>query len=290
MLGIFDSGIGGLNVLREIRQKLPQHSVMYLGDNARTPYGNRSRDVVTKYTKECCLYLFEKGCNLIVLACNTASADTLRELQQEWLPSIRNVINRSINILGVIRPVAEEAVTYIENNRVKRLDSRHAAGRIGVVGTRSTVESETYVKELKKLKPEVEVIQKSCPLLVPLVEEGWQEKPEARKILRTYIASLKSANPDVLILGCTHYEGMHSLFAHMMGRQCRVLHTPLIVADKLVDYLERHPEYEIPQTGEIHFMTTGDPERFSEVGSRFFKSQINGVQSADMLTVGHRAK
>ena len=273
MLGVFDSGIGGLNVLRDIRQKLPNSSIMYLGDGARTPYGNRSREVVTKYTKECCSLLFEKGCNLIVLACNTASAETLRELQKKWLPSIRKSLGREVNILGVIFPLAEEAVQQTKNKR------------IGVVGTRSTIESETYVKELKKLNPEVEVIQKACPLLVPLVEEGWQKKPESRKILRTYLSSIKSANPDVLILGCTHYEGMYPLFSQMMGRQCNVLHTPSIVADKLVEYLKRHPEYEIKETGETHFMTTGDPERFSEMGSRFFGSEIQGAKKVDVVPI-----
>ena len=173
MLGIFDSGVGGLTVLRSIRERLPDLSVTYLGDSARTPYGNLSRAVVTEYTKEACSFLFERGCSIIILACNTASAETLRELQQQWLPVLREKSGRSINILGVVRPLAEEAVLHTKRQC------------IGIVGTRSTVSSGAYKEELTELMPSVRVIQKACPLLVPLVEEQWQEKPEARKILKT---------------------------------------------------------------------------------------------------------
>ncbi len=271
MLGLFDSGVGGLNVLAAVRDVLPGAATVYLGDSARTPYGNHSREVITRYTKECCHFLFEQGCTLIVLACNTASAETLRILQQEWLPKLRQTTKRPINIIGVIRPLAEEAV-----RRTKR-------GCIGVVGTRSTVESKAYIEELKALRPDVRVVQKACPLLVPLVEEGWTEKPETKKILRTYLASLKAQNPDVLILGCTHYEAMHHLFQKKMGRRCEVLSSPMIIARTLSDYLARHPEYEIPQDGTLRFLTTGDPDRFQEIGSRFFKTRIPAVERVEVI-------
>ncbi len=276
MLGIFDSGFGGLTVLRELRALLPDLSLLYLGDSARTPYGDRSREVVTQCTKECCSFLFSRGCSLIILACNTASAETLRELQQEWLPTLRGNPKSQIpnpkNIIGVVRPLAEEAVLHTKNNR------------IAVTGTRSTVESGAYVEELKKLKPEVTVIQQACPLLVPLVEEGWERKPETRKILRTYLASVKSANPDVLILGCTHYEVLHPLFQQNMGKRCTVLHSPSIVAEKLRDYLQRHPEYDssTPHSSEVHFLTTGDPERFRKVGERFYGGKMERVERVEV--------
>lgn len=271
MLGLFDSGVGGLNVLAAVREVLPDAATVYLGDSARTPYGNHSREVITRYTKECCHFLFEQGCTLIVLACNTASAETLRILQQEWLPELRQKIKRPINIIGVIRPLAEEAVR------------RTKSGCIGVVGTRSTVESKTYIEELKVLRPDVRVVQKACPLLVPLVEEGWIEKPETKKILRTYLASLKAENPDVLILGCTHYESMHHLFQKKMGRRCEVLSSPMIIARTLSDYLARHPEYDISRGGTLRFLTTGDPDRFREIGSRFFKTRIPKVEKIEVI-------
>ena len=276
MLGVFDSGFGGLTVLRAVRDVLPDCAIMYLGDTARAPYGDRSRETVTEFTKECCTLLFERGCNLIVLACNTASADTLRELQQNWLPSLRQVSGfrfqvsdgRPLNILGVVRPLAEEAVF------------RTKTGRIAVVGTRSTIASEAYIRELTHLKPGVTVTSQACPLLVPLVEEGWEHKPETRKILRTYLRSLKSANPDVLILGCTHYEVLHPVFQNMMGKRCAVLHSPTIVARKLRKYLAAHPEYDeaIPRTGETIVLTTGNPERFAQLGSRFYGRRIAKVE------------
>lgn len=273
MLGVFDSGAGGLAVLRAIRERLPDLSITYLGDSARTPYGNQSREVVTGYTKECVRFLFDRGCNLIILACNTASADTLRELQQEWLPKLREEIGRNVNIIGVIRPLAEEATERTKNNC------------IGVVGTRSTVVSDVYVKEFEKLNPAIRVIQQACPLLVPLVEEGWTKKPETRRVIRRYLQSIKSNNPDVLILGCTHYEVLHDIFKQKMGKRCDVLHSPSVVAEKLDEYLKRHPEYAIERSGEVKFLTTGDPSRFAEIGSRFFGQRIERAERVEVTKI-----
>jgi len=270
MLGIFDSGVGGLNVLAAVRERLPDLSMTYLGDNAKAPYGNRSRAVITEATKECCSYLFDQGCTLIVLACNTASAGTLRILQQEWLPKLRAETGRTLNILGVIRPLAEEAV------------ERTRSGCIGVVGTRSTIASGTYIEELTALRKDVRVVSEACPLLVPLVEEGWIKKPETRKILRTYLAPIKSKNPDVLILGCTHYESLHDLFQKKMGRRCTVLHTPSIIAEKLKRYLERHPEYVMTRGSGVRFCTTGDPDQFLRVSSLFYRSPMGRVEKVEI--------
>jgi glutamate racemase len=279
VLGIFDSGFGGLSVLRAIRKALPEHDMMYLGDSARTPYGTRSREIVTRYTKECCLYLFERGCHLIVLACNTASAETLRELQQRWLPALRKNANfesqSAKNIIGVIRPIEEEAVLQTKNNV------------IGVVGTRSTVQSQAYVEELTALNPDVTVVQQACPLLVPLVEEGWERKPETRMILRKYLQPLKTRNPDLLILACTHYEALHKVFQQKMGSRCMVFHSPPILAKKLVQYLQHHPEYDkhIPRRGRTVFLTTGDTERFSEIGERFYGKIVDTVENVEVENV-----
>lgn len=268
MLGVFDSGFGGLTILRGIREACPDLAITYLGDSARAPYGDRSAAIITRYTQECCAFLFARGCTLIILACNTASAGTLRMLQQEWLPSLTFPDGKPRNILGVIRPLAEEAAAMTRTRR------------IAVLGTRRTIASHVYEEEFHSLDPKMSVVAQACPLLVPLIEEGWEGKPETRKILRTYLAPVKAANPDVLILGCTHYEVLHPLVARKMGRRCRVLHSPMVVGMKLRDYLERHPEYAsvISRTGETVYLTTGDPERFRAVGSRFGSKRIPAVE------------
>ena len=188
MLGIFDSGVGGLNVLTAIRSLMPDLQMTYLGDNARAPYGNRSREAITTFTKECCSFLFDQGCTLIILACNTASAGTLRTLQQEWLPTLKKERRKEVNILGVIRPLSEIAIECTRN------------GCIGVVGTRSTVFSGAYLEELSALRPDVRVVQQACPLLVPLVEAGEHNSKAAVLILKNYLAPLFKNNIDTLWL------------------------------------------------------------------------------------------
>jgi glutamate racemase len=199
MIGIFDSGIGGLTVAKEVFKQLPEYQVLYLGDTARTPYGNRSQDLIYKFTEQAVDYLFKQGCYLVVIACNTASAKALRKLQQEWLP----VKYPERRILGVIRPIAEESA---ELSRTKR---------IGVVGTKGTVSSKAYEFELKKIDPTIEVFQQACPLLVPLVEEGWKNKMVTGKIIRGYLRPLKFRQIDTLILGCTHYPMLMHYFKNI---------------------------------------------------------------------------
>jgi len=226
-IGIFDSGLGGLIILKEIIKKLPQYDYIYLGDNARTPYGNRSQDVIYKFTKQAVDFLFQQDCELIIIACNTASAKALRQIQQEWLP--QHYTDR--RVLGVIRPVVEKAVEV-------------AKKKIGVIGTKATVNSQAYIREIEKLNPQLEIVQQACPLLVPLVEEGWEKRPETKKILRYYLRALKLVKIDTLILGCTHYPILFKEIRGMMGRKIKVLHSGQIVVDSLVDYLQRHPEIE----------------------------------------------
>jgi glutamate racemase len=268
MIGVFDSGYGGLTVFKAFLGKLPDYDYLYLGDSARAPYGNKSLKVVYEYTRQAVSFLFGRGARLIILACNTASAKALRKIQQEWLPA--HAPDR--RVLGVVIPLAEAAVEA----------SRH--GRIGVIGTRATIESRVYDQELHKLRPDVKVFGKACPLLVPLVEEGWVAKPETHSILKKYVRPLKNNAIDTLILGCTHYPFLRRDIARIMGKNCRVLDAPGIVADKLTDYLIRHPEIEekLTRNGSRTFFTTDDPERFKTFGEAFLGRRISEVLAADL--------
>src|SRR3989344_1202211 len=261
MIGIFDSGIGGLTVVKEILSQSPQYQLLYLGDTARLPYGNRSPELFYQFTEQAVDYLFKQGCQLIIIACNTASAEALRRIQQEWLP--KNYPDRKV--LGVIRPVVEEAV------KVARF------GRIGVVGTRGTVESGAYSRELKALKPDVEVFQQACPLLVPLVEEGWQKRPETTKILRYYLRPLKLKKIDTLILGCTHYPILFKQFQSVAGKSIKVLDSAKIVGEKLKDYLVRHPEIELKLVkGDRHrFLVTDLNETFIDNAKKWLGQEVS---------------
>lgn len=265
MIGVFDSGVGGLSVLKEFINELPKYDYMYLGDSARTPYGNRSRESVLQFTKEGIDFLFSKGCTLIIIACNTASATVLREIQEEYLRKPKVTDKK---ILGVIRPVVEEMINISKK------------GRIGVVGTRGTISSKAYEIELKNLKPDIKVFGQACPLLVPLVEEGYLHKPATRMILRQYLNPLKSHNIDTLILGCTHYPALYGEFVRMVGKSITVPHPGEIVASSLKKYLKNHPEIESTLTRKAvrKFFATDDPGRFKEVVKIFMKNEINKVE------------
>ncbi|MBN1105257.1 MAG: glutamate racemase [Deltaproteobacteria bacterium] len=268
MIGVFDSGYGGLTVLKAFLERLPDYDYVYLGDSARAPYGNKSLKVVYEYTRQAVEFLFGQGAVLIILACNTASAKALRKVQQEWLP----VYQPDKRVLGVVIPLAEAAVEA----------SRH--GRIAVIGTRATIESGVYKQELHKLRPELKVFGRACPLLVPLVEEGWVGKPETHSILKKYVRPIKNNAVDTLILGCTHYPFLKRDIERIMGKNCRVLDAPAIAADKLADYLIRHPEIEVrlPRNGNRTFYTTDDPERFKAFGEDFLGRRIGEVLCADL--------
>lgn len=269
MIGVFDSGYGGMTVLKELLKVLPQYDYMYLGDNARTPYGNRSHDSVKKFTEEGVKYLFKQGCVLILIACNTASAQVLRELQEEYLRK-PNVKDRKI--LGVIKPIVEESVKITKNNRV------------GVVGTRSTINAKSYEVELHHLDPDIKVCSKACPLLVPLVEEDWIKKPETKMILKKYLRPVKSCNIDTLILGCTHYPLLLKDFRRIMGKKIKVPSPGVIIAKSMEDYLERHPEIEtqLGKKGKRIYCTTDDPQKFQKMGSNFLGRKIDDVVKVDI--------
>lgn len=288
MIGIFDSGFGGLTVLKAIlkNEKLSNFDYLYLGDNARAPYGAKSQEVIYGYTLEAVEYLFRQGCKLVILACNTASAEALRRIQQEYLPSSPYAERR---VLGVIIPVAEEAVAKVKRKKEK---GKNRKNLIGIIGTRSAIASRAYEKEIEKIMGEMRlkgdkelaIYAQPAPLLVPLVEEGWTKKPEARKILKAYLKPLKDKHIDYLILGCTHYPLLMKQIKEVCEKRCEVLDSPRIVSDKLADYLTRHQEISsrLSKKEEIIFCTTDDPERFRELGSRFLGLKIDKAEKISL--------
>ena len=260
MIGIFDSGLGGLTVFKEVAEKLPGYRILYLGDTARAPYGNRSQELIYEFTKQAVDFLFSQGCELIIIACNTASSEALRKVQQEYLP----VKYPDKKVLGVIRPIAEEAIRQTKNKR------------IGVTGTRGTINSQAYDRELQTLAKDIKVFSQPCPLLVPLVEEGWLKKPETMKILRGYIRPLKQQKIDTLVLGCTHYPFLLKQFQQISGKNIKVLNSPEIVVEKLADYLKRHPEIEkkLVKKSNHQFFVTDVTENFQNIAEKFLGRKI----------------
>ncbi len=259
MIGIFDSGLGGLTVLKDIRHQLPQYSYLYLADSARAPYGGHSKETITEFSRQAASWLFDQGCSLVIFACNTASSQALRTLQQKWLPSVDTDPTKPKRILGVVRPLAEAA-------------AQKTKGRVGVLATRATVESKAFVLELKKLSPKTKVLQNAAPLLVPLIEEGWIKRTTTRHILKGYLRPLQDANVDTLILGCTHYPLLLPIIQSLMPNKTKILHAGPVVAAKLADYLQRHSEIEkqLDQKKTIKFATTDDPMRFAEQAGRWW--------------------
>jgi glutamate racemase len=255
-IGIFDSGLGGLIILKEIIKKLPQYDYIYLGDSARVPYGNRSQETIYEFTQQAVDFLFKQDCQLIIIACNTASSEALRKIQQEWLP--QNYPDR--RVLGVIRPVVEKA-------------AKVSSKKIGVIGTKGTISSNAYVKEIAKLNPKFEVIQQATPLLVPLIEEDWLKSDVTKKVLRKYLKKLKDAKIDTLILGCTHYPVLFKQIQGIMGK-IKVLHSGEIEVDSLTDYLQRHPEIEtkLDKNQNYKFYVTDVSEHYQELAEKWFGS------------------
>jgi len=263
IIGVFDSGLGGLTILRYFLQDLPGYNYLYLGDNARLPYGEKSQETIYNYAKEAMDFLFSSGCNLVIIACNTASAQALRRLQQEYLPA--HYPDR--RILGVIRPLAEAAA---KDPKIKT---------IGVIGTRATINSRAYSSEIKKLNSDINVAENAAPLLVPLIEEGWASKPETRMILKKYLHPLKTKQIQTLILGCTHYPFLHQAIKKIMGRRISVPQPGEIVAASLKDYLARHKELGLSEVTAParRYYTTDDPQSFRNLGEKFLGRKITNL-------------
>jgi glutamate racemase len=273
MIALFDSGYGGLTVLKPIMELLPQYDYLYLGDNARAPYGNHSPENIQKFSEQAVEYLFDRGVKLIIFACNTASAVALRQVQEKYLNGAEETERK---ILGVLIPVAEEAVKLSKN------------GRIGVVGTKATISSGVYDREIAKAFAQEEsqnrkptVHSQACPLLVPFIEEDWHEKPEAISILNEYLGPLKDCDVDTLILGCTHYPLMTKHFEEIMGKQTELLESGKVTAQALKRYLDNHPEitsklstHPDGNSGTRHFLTTDDPSTFKTFVEKHFAMKI----------------
>ncbi|MES2426687.1 MAG: glutamate racemase [Bacteroidota bacterium] len=262
-IGIFDSGIGGLTVFRSIAEQLPGYDYIYLGDNSRAPYGNRSFNTIHQYTWECVQWLFKQGCPLIILACNTASAKALRTIQQKDMQGM----DPSKRVLGVIRPTAEVIGNY------------SATKEIGVLGTTGTVQSGSYLLEIQKFFPDLKVYQQACPLWVPLVESGEYEKPGSDYFVQEYLDQImaQSAHIDTLLLACTHYPLLQDKIKAYLPGNVKVIAQGDIVANSLVDYLQRHPELEqkISKEGTRKFYTTTDDTTdFDHHASRFFSAPV----------------
>ena len=295
-IGVFDSGYGGLTILDAIRKQLPQYDYLYLGDNARAPYGTHSFDVIYRYTLQAVKYLFEQDCALVILACNTASAKALRTIQQKDLPIINSARTngRKANVLGVIRPTVE-AVPAITKT-----------GHVGILATPATVSSESYVLELQKLSDDLVITQQACPLWVPLIENGEHEGPGAKYFVGKYLREILAKDPliDTLILGCTHYPLLKNEIDHWLAyhREIEMSDFPVpadtpqiqtiaqgeLEAASLKEYLQRHPEYESQLSqaaplsasgaaspmGSCRYLTTENADRFAQSASLFLSSPV----------------
>ena len=269
-IGIFDSGYGGLTILHGIRQRLPQYNYMYLGDNARAPYGPRSFDVVYEFTRQAVLRLFEKGCHLVILGCNTASAKALRTIQQHDLPQW----DAHRRVLGVIRPTAEIIGELTH--------SRH----VGVLATEGTIKSESYNMEIQKLYPDVFVSGVACPFWVPLVEYNEADSPGADYFVEKRINQIMALDPaiDTIILGCTHYPLLMPKIQKYLPQGVQVVSQGEYVANSLADYLQRHPEMEqrCAKDGQVHYLTTENPDKFKESAQIFLHEPVQ----VDNITLG----
>lgn len=269
-IGVFDSGYGGLTILHSIRQLLPEYDYVYLGDNARAPYGTRSFDVVYEFTRQAVIKLFEMGCHLVILGCNTASAKALRTIQQHDLPSLDS--NR--RVLGVIRPTAEVIGSLTKN--------RH----VGLLATEGTVKSESYQLEIKKFFPDIQVSGIACPFWVPLVEYNEADSPGADYFVKKRLDALAQKDPmiDTIILGCTHYPLLMPKIEKYKRPGVRIIAQGEYVANSLKDYLKRHPEMDEKCTkrGTCQYFTTENPMRFQEQAQVFLhqKIQVNHVDLA----------
>ncbi len=265
-IGIFDSGYGGLTVMKEIVKKLPQYDYIYLGDNARAPYGTRSFEAVHKYTLQAVEWFFSKGCEIVILACNTASAKALRTIQQTNLP----VIAPNKRVLGVIRPVTECVNDYTISNH------------IGVVGTSGTIASQSYAIEISKFYPQIKVVQEACPMWVPLVENGEFESEGADFFIKRDISNLlnKDNDIDAIVLGCTHYPLLMDKIQKYIPKKIKIISQGKIVANSLSNYLNRHPEMEVKcsKSSSQLFYTTDSPELFNKQASKFYGVSINSIK------------
>lgn len=266
-IGVFDSGYGGLTILSAIRKLLPEYDYVYLGDNARSPYGTRSFDVINDFTLQAVRYLFSEGCPLVILACNTASAKALREIQQKYLPTSEDPSRR---VLGVIRPTAEVVGNVTE--------TKH----IGIMATPGTISAQSYEVELAKLFPDVSVHGQACPMWVPLVEYGESNGDGADFFVQKYLNELLEQDKqiDSIVLACTHYPLLRPKIEQYLPEGITLLSQGELVAISLKDYLHRHPEMNdrLTQGGSIRYLTTECPDKFGDLASIFVDEEVNATR------------
>ena len=261
-IGVFDSGMGGLTVVREIISQLPNESIIYFGDTARVPYGPKSPDTVLRYSREITNYLRGEGVKALVIACNTATAHALPALRREF----------QLPIVGVIEPGARAAATATKTKRV------------GVIGTAGTIRSHAYEKEIRKLMPDAQVTAQACALFVPLVEEGWVDTEPTRAIARNYLAPLVTAEIDTLVLGCTHYPLMKTVIGNVVGREVRLIDSAYETAREAGELLRASGlENTTPDQARYRFIASDAPDTFLTMGQRFLGSAIDRVEA---LTLG----
>ena len=264
-IGVFDSGYGGLTILKEFIERLADYDFIYLGDNARAPYGNRSYDTVYHYTLESVQWLFQQGCPLVILACNTASAKALRTIQQNDLPKI-DPLKR---VLGVIRPTTEIIGTLTKT------------GKVGILATTGTVQSGSYPIEIEKFFPALEIFQQACPMWVPLIENNEHLQPGADYFVKEYLDDLMSKEPgiDTLLLACTHYPLLRDKIKQRVDQNVNIISQGEIVANSLADYLKRHPEMErrISRNAQRVFYTTDSTEDFDRHAHIFFGRKLHSI-------------
>jgi glutamate racemase len=260
-IGVFDSGMGGLTVVRELMSQLPNESIIYFGDTARVPYGPKSPDTVLRYSREITSYLKGEGVKALVVACNTATAHALPALRREF----------DMPIVGVIEPGARAAAAATKTKRV------------GVIGTAGTIKSRAYEKEIRKLLPDVEVTAQACALFVPLVEEGWLDSEVTRAVARNYLAPIVSAEVDTLVLGCTHYPLMKTVIGNVVGRQVRLIDSAHETARQAGEILREHGlENETPDGARYRFIASDAPDTFLGLGERFLGSPIDRVETVTL--------
>ncbi len=260
-IGMFDSGVGGLTVLKEVRKLLPLEHIIYFGDTARVPYGNRSPQAVTKYALESALFLLTKGIKLLVIACNTSSAVALNILQKKF----------PIPVIGVIDPCAKEVVTATKNRRV------------GVIGTKATIKSNAYEKSIQKLGPDIQVFSKSCPLFVPIAEEGLEKDEVARLMAGKYLQDLKRSHIDTLVMGCTHYPILENVIKNIMGAKVTIVNAGRETAKEVKNTLEKNKIVNTEGKGRCEYFVTDSPETFEEIGSRILNEPLTKVKSLKNL-------
>lgn len=265
-IGVFDSGYGGLTVLKSIKKQLPQYDYFYLGDNARAPYGSRSFEVILEYSLEAVKWFFRHECPLVIFACNTASAKALRTIQQRYLPGM----DSTRRVLGVIRPTVE-AISNLTKSR-----------NVGVLGTIGTINSDSYKLEIHKLFPDIHVFQQACPLWVPIVEHEEFDTPGANYFIQKDLQSLLKQNNqiDTMVLGCTHYPLLYNSIRKYTPAQINLVSQDDIVADSLQNYLNRHPEMEVRclKNGNTSFYTTDNTELFNKRAKIFYGEEVKSIK------------